>query len=342
MPCFSHTLQLAVQVAMKLPAVSRAIARCKRLINHFHHSVQSTQILRSKQKSLKHPQHSLIQEVSTRWNSSYYMMERIIKQQQPICATLLEIKRGDLMPSEVEFAAMESFIKILKPLVEITETMGGQKWVTISAVRPFLYKLLHISFNTTSNDTPLEKSIKESLKNNLSGRYSEKTMDLLNKACFLDPRFRSLSFLTVEEKEVVIDNVFDEMLVTNLTISGSTNENVGPKPKKSKLLTLLGDVFEHTSSPSLTPQTAAKKEIDHYKTEEPVIENPLEWWKKNKERFPGLATLAKRYLAITATSVPSERAFSLAGHIVNAKRSCLLPENVRMLLFLAENLEDTD
>ena len=149
MPCFSHTLQLAVQVAMKLPAVSRAIAHCKRLINHFHHSVQSTQILRSKQKSLKHPQHSLIQEVSTRWNSSYYMMERIIKQQQPICATLLEIKRGDLMPSEVEFAAMESFIKILKPLVELTETMGGQKWVTISAVRPFLYKLLHISFNTT-------------------------------------------------------------------------------------------------------------------------------------------------------------------------------------------------
>ena len=88
------------------------------------------------------------------------------------------------MPSEVEFAAMESFIKILKHLVEITETMGGQKWVTILTVRPFLYKLLHTSFNTTSNDTHLEKSIKESLKNNLTGHYSGKTMDLLNKACF--------------------------------------------------------------------------------------------------------------------------------------------------------------
>ena len=51
MPCFSHTLQLAVQVAMKLSAVSRAIAHCKRLINHFHHSVQSKLILRSKQKA---------------------------------------------------------------------------------------------------------------------------------------------------------------------------------------------------------------------------------------------------------------------------------------------------
>ena len=52
--------------------------------------------------------------------------------------------------------------------------------------------------------------LKNRLKNNLSGRYSGKTMDLLNKAYFLDPRFRSLSFLTAEEKEVVIDGVFDE------------------------------------------------------------------------------------------------------------------------------------
>ena len=86
----------------------------------------------------------------------------------------------------------------------------------------FPYRLLLISFNTTSNDTHLEKSIRGSLKNNLSGRYSGKTMDLLNKACFLDPRFRSLSFLTAEEKEVVIDGVFDEMLMTNITVSGST------------------------------------------------------------------------------------------------------------------------
>ena len=48
------------------------------------------------------------------------MMERVIIQQQPVCATLVEIKRGDLMLNEVEFAAMESIIKILKPLVEIT------------------------------------------------------------------------------------------------------------------------------------------------------------------------------------------------------------------------------
>ena len=41
-------------------------------------------------------------------------------------------------------------------------------------------------------------------------------------------------------------------------------------------------MFEHTSSPNLTPQAAAKREIDQYKAGEPVIENPLEWLKKKQ------------------------------------------------------------
>jgi len=45
------------------------------------------------------------------------------------------------------------------------------------------------------------------------------------------------------------------------------------------------------------------------------------------------------WLRIPATSVPSERAFSSAGHIVNTKRACLLPSSVNMLVFLAENLQ---
>jgi len=39
-------------------------------------------------------------------------------------------------------------------------------------------------------------------------------------------------------------------------------------------------------------------------------------------------------------SVPCERAFSIAGHIVTEKRGCLLPQNVNMLVFfVAENLD---
>ena len=52
--CFAHTLQLGVHKAMALPEMIRALGRAKRLVGHFHHSVKSTNVLRQKQKDLRH------------------------------------------------------------------------------------------------------------------------------------------------------------------------------------------------------------------------------------------------------------------------------------------------
>ena len=123
-PCFSHSLQLAVEDALKLPQVSRALARCRKLVSRFHHSAKSAYLLRQKQVDLHQEQLCLIRDVQTRWNSSYYMAERIILMQQPLCATLYAIRKGDLMPSDSEFVILEEFIATMKPIVEITEAIG--------------------------------------------------------------------------------------------------------------------------------------------------------------------------------------------------------------------------
>jgi len=60
---------------------------------------------------------------------------------------------------------------------------------------------------------------------------------------------------------------------------------------------------------------------------------------KDAFHYPLLSNVARRYLITPATSVPSERVFSAAGHITNQKHACLLPENVRILVSLAENLQ---
>lgn len=74
---------------------------------------------------------------------------------------------------------------------------------------------------------------------------------------------------------------------------------------------------------------------------DPVLnrkEDPLLWWKNNEAKFPNLAKIAKKYLGIPATSVPSERLFSKAGELVSKKRNRLKPKNVDLILFLNQHV----
>ncbi|PMD40291.1 hypothetical protein L207DRAFT_399823, partial [Hyaloscypha variabilis F] len=50
--------------------------------------------------------------------------------------------------------------------------------------------------------------------------------------------------------------------------------------------------------------------------------------------FPIITQIARDYLAIPATSTPSERVFSMAGNLVSKKRTRISSENVRYVLCL--------
>ena len=84
----------------------------------------------------------------------------------------------------------------------------------------------------------------------------------------------------------------------------------------------------------------SSEEIDKYleMNEECKETNPLEWWKLHEKRFPTLATIARKYLGICATSVPSERLFSDVGNNITNKRINLDSNLVEKMLFLKRNI----
>lgn len=67
--------------------------------------------------------------------------------------------------------------------------------------------------------------------------------------------------------------------------------------------------------------------------------DPLIWWREHESSLPLLAVLARKYLCVPATSVPSERVFSTAGDILTAQRASLDSEKVDMLIFLKKNMK---
>lgn len=68
-----------------------------------------------------------------------------------------------------------------------------------------------------------------------------------------------------------------------------------------------------------------------------IDDNPLAFWRLNRNDLPSLATIAATYLSPPASSSAREREFKV-GKSIQKDRIKLLPKNVEMLLFLKYNL----
>jgi hypothetical protein len=67
-------------------------------------------------------------------------------------------------------------------------------------------------------------------------------------------------------------------------------------------------------------QTRRSTELDRYLDEDPVRAQEIDiinWWMGNASKYPTLSCIARDLLAVPASSVPSESAFSMAKRTIN-------------------------
>ena len=67
------------------------------------------------------------------------------------------------------------------------------------------------------------------------------------------------------------------------------------------------------------------------------VNNAMEWWSDHEVKFPHVALMAQKYLAIPASSAPSERVFSQLKLIVERKRWRMDGGRVERVIFLRCN-----
>ncbi|XP_065831021.1 zinc finger BED domain-containing protein 4-like [Oscarella lobularis] len=76
--------------------------------------------LKTLQQQMNLPQHKLVQDVDTRWNSSYYMLERMIEQYEAVSSALCMMGKKDLTFDEENLQIMKEAVALLRPFEQAT------------------------------------------------------------------------------------------------------------------------------------------------------------------------------------------------------------------------------
>ena len=124
--CFAHTMQLCIQPKLSSSTdgaafVSQLLSQCRSLVGHFSHSVQAKQRLQTIQQSIQgHPLKKLLQDVSTRWNSTYYMTKCLIEQEKALAAYEREYSLPAGVGVPPGFKWLKQLCDLLEPLEEAT------------------------------------------------------------------------------------------------------------------------------------------------------------------------------------------------------------------------------
>ncbi|KAJ8375608.1 hypothetical protein SKAU_G00061880 [Synaphobranchus kaupii] len=337
-PCFAHTLQLAINDGFKATAISRLIAACARLGGHFHHSTVATVALRKKQEQQELPRHKLIQLCKTRWNSVNDMLERLHEQRWAVTAVLSErtvTKLGDAKTLELtddNWQTIENILPVLNSLKTATTALCGEAYVPVSMVYPVTISLLnrHLKPGDDSNKVAdFKKTVATSLRRRMAPADTEMAGKVAQLASALDPRHKSLSFLDFDVREAVRHNLaakFHSLPETNEDQDGAETDSTGPSEdsvqqvKRKKKDVGLNSFFGEDYGESTT-----RDELEQYDMEPciPINEDPLVWWEEKAKQYPKLTQLARRYLCVPTTSVPAERVRSCRPYSQQTQESAV-------------------
>ena len=175
--CAGHTLQLCVNAGLKVNnTIDRAIAAARRLVTHFRKSKPALRALKSRQADMRSPSHRLMQDVTTRWNSTFFMIERLIEQRWPITAVLSDSSvtksSGRYLDLKSEqWDLLDALKVILHPVQVATTYLSAEYNVSVSVLMPVLFGLLR-SLEPAVTDLPAICQCKVEISDQIRRRWN--------------------------------------------------------------------------------------------------------------------------------------------------------------------------
>lgn len=129
------------------------LKKCRTLVGHFKHSVFASEKLKELQTQMGLPVLKVIQDVSTRWNSSVHMLDRLVQIKAPLSAAMTFLPRAPDLLSALDWELITDCLPILKPFDVMTVELSGEIYPTLSSVIPLVRGLQHTLKSIITNTT---------------------------------------------------------------------------------------------------------------------------------------------------------------------------------------------
>ena len=177
-----------------------------------------------------------------------------------------------------------------------------------------------------------------------------KHADLLFSAAFLDPlvhdmlpvehRAKAEKFLQSAVKKYQKNNTITRSVSPISSVSSMTaSSNLQSKSTAmlKKFLTKCG-VNSNADASDLRRSLTIQQELARMVSLSKDNQDFSLFWQQHHSTMPLLAVQARKYLAISATSVPSESAFSISSYVLRKNRLSLTSKNLKYSMFLKDKL----
>ncbi|RXG57099.1 Transposable element Hobo transposase [Armadillidium vulgare] len=272
--CLSHIINTILHLTFnedylkeKFPEIQRVI----QLLSNFEKLLKECEFS-------KNLEHSVLEEIETRWDSKFVILKSILHHYNRIQNLIVEGKFPHLenIPKD-NIEDLVCFLGGFKVALDALEKKNSPTMHLV--VRVKLYLQEHLKVSEHDSNVQIIFSMTE-----------YEILPIHKISLFLWPRYRQLRMLTSIEREEVMAKIHEEIDVQCIE-----NSNITDEPERNgKTLNFMINLQD---IPVVCQEV---KDYSNYRVSKQ--NNIIEFWKTNQSMFPRLAKLAKKYLSVPAST----------------------------------------
>jgi hypothetical protein len=282
-------------------------------------------------------------DVSTRWNSTFLMLQSTLPFRKVFETSHEQNPNYSFGPSNEEWKMVHDICELLKVFCHATNVISGSDYPTSNLYFLEIWSVKVVLDEQAKSENGTVRIMVKEMKTKFHKYFMESYLSNCIPVV-LDPRFK------MEHVEFRLKQYFGvnagkhiqevktamEVLFTEYTAEFEENMEILSQEGSGEEVALADSSLSDWQAHIKLKVARCRNELQQYVEEgfHPCTPdfNILKWWDVNSERYPILGNMARDVLAVPASTVASESAFSACGRVITDHRSSLAPETVEALM----------